>query len=399
MQRKKLGGLIAGFLCAATMLVPPLTDTSAASAGTTLYNNQSVQVDGVDCTLWKDYGTTSMKLNGGGAFECSWQNIGNALFRTGKSLDCTKKYGEYGDITIDYSADYQPNGNSYLGVYGWSRNPLVEYYIIDSWGSWRPPGGYSKGQVTIDGGTYDIYETDRINQPSIDGNTTFKQYWSVRTSKRTSGRISVSKHFDAWAQKGMYLGNLYEVTLNVEGYQSSGYANVKYNVTTFGGYSIGGGNNNNNQGNNNQGNNNQGYNNNQGNNNGGNNNSGSTWNGETIQAESMQKSGQYTGNINSPFSGVALYANQDAISYTQNFGYGTHNFSLRACSNNNNMARVDLYIGNQYKGTFYYGDNYPATYTLKNVSHGTGNQEVKLVVTADDGNWDALIDYLEITNP
>ena len=384
MQRKKLGGLIAGFLCAAMALVPPLQDTNAASAGTTLYDNQSVQVDGVDCTLWKDYGTTSMKLNGGGAFECSWQDIGNVLFRTGKTLDCTKTYGEYGDITIDYSADYQPNGNSYLCVYGWSRNPLVEYYIVDSWGSWRPPGANSRGQVTIDGGTYDIYETDRINQPSIDGNTTFKQYWSVRTSKRTSGRISVSKHFDAWAQRGMNLGNLYEVTLNVEGYQSSGYANVEYNVITFGGYSIGGGNDNNQS---------------QNNNNSGNNNSGSSWNGETIQCENMTKSGQYTGNISSPFNGVALYGNQDAVSYTQSFDYGTHNFSLRACSNNNNMARVDLYIGNEYKGTFYYGDDYPATYTLKNVSHKTGNQEVKLVVTNDDGNWDAFLDYLEITNP
>ena len=60
------------------------------------------------------------------------------------------------------------------------------------------------------------------------------------------------------------------------------------------------------------------------------------------------------------------------------------------------MARVDLYIGGQNKGTFYYGDANPAEYTIKNVSHGTGNQEVKLVVTADDGNWDAYIDYLQI---
>ena len=110
----------------------------------------------------------------------------------------------------------------------------------------------------------------------------------------------------------------------------------------------------------------------------------------------MTKSGQYTGNISSPFSGVALYANNDAIKYTQNFSSGTHSFSLRAASNNNNMARVDLKIGGQYKGTFYYGGSYPAVYTLNNVSHGTGNQEIELVVTADNGSWDAFIDYLEI---
>ena len=115
-----------------------------------------------------------------------------------------------------------------------------------------------------------------------------------------------------------------------------------------------------------------------------------------VEAESMTKSGQYTGNINSPFNGVALYANNDMVKYTQNFTSGTHNFSLRAASNNSNMARVDLRIGGVYKGTFYYGGSYPAVYTINNVSHGTGNQEIQLVVTADNGSWDALIDYLEI---
>ena len=110
----------------------------------------------------------------------------------------------------------------------------------------------------------------------------------------------------------------------------------------------------------------------------------------------MTKSGQYTGNINNPFNGVALYANNDAVSYTQYFGSDTHNFTLRACSNGSNMARVDLVIGNQTKGTFYYGDQYPASYTIKNVYTGTGNQTVKLVVTADNGQWDAYLDYLQI---
>ena len=390
MQRKRLRNFVAGLLAVA-MLAFPSAVSNAASKGQAFYNNDSGQVDGVDYTLWKDYGNTSMTINGNGGFNCSWYNIGNALFRSGKTLDCTKKYGEYGDITMDYSVDYNPSGNSYLCVYGWSRNPLVEYYIVDSWGTWRPPGAQSRGQVYIDGGTYDIYETTRENQPSIDGNTTFKQYWSVRTSKRTSGRISVSKHFDAWAQRGMYLGNLYEVTLNIEGYQSSGSANVKYNTITFGGYTIGG------SGNNNTNNNNANSNNNSNNNT--NNNSSGSWNGETIQCENMTLDGRYAGKINSPFSGVALYANNDSVSYNQYFGYGTHNFTLRACSNNNNMARIDLYIGGDYKGTFYYGDGYPASYTIKNVSHGLGNQEVKLVVTADDGSWDGYLDYLQITNP
>ncbi|AZK47931.1 polysaccharide deacetylase family protein [Paenibacillus lentus] len=118
--------------------------------------------------------------------------------------------------------------------------------------------------------------------------------------------------------------------------------------------------------------------------------------GTKVEAESMRKSGQYTGNISSPFNGVALYANNDSVKFTQNFTTDTHNFSLRGASNNSNMARVDLKIGGQTKGTFYFGGSSPAVYTLNNVSHGTGNQEVELVVTADNGTWDAYIDYLEI---
>ncbi|OME88351.1 xylanase deacetylase [Paenibacillus sp. FSL A5-0031] len=114
------------------------------------------------------------------------------------------------------------------------------------------------------------------------------------------------------------------------------------------------------------------------------------------EAESMTKAGQYTGNISSPFAGVALYANNDLVKYTQSFTSGTHSFSLRGASNNSNMARVDLKIGGVTKGTFYFGGSSPAVYTISNVSHGTGNQEIELVCTSDNGTWDVYIDYLEI---
>lgn len=291
---------------------------------------------------------------------------------------CTKTYFQIGNISIDYGCYYQPKGNSYLCVYGWSRNPLVEYYIVDSWGTWRPPGASSKGQITVDGGTYDVYETTRYNQPSIDGNTTFKQYWSVRTSKRTSGTISVTEHFKKWESLGMPMGKLYEVALNVEGYQSSGYADVYKNNLTIGGSTSGGSTGGSSSG---------------GNASGG---SSSTWNGLTVQCEDMTLGGSYASKISSPFNGVALYGNNDSCSYTQYFGYGTHDFTLRGCSNNSKMAQVDLYVGGEKKGTFYYGGSYPAEYTIKNVTHGLGNQEVKLVVTSDDGTWDGYVDYLTI---
>ena len=206
--------------------------TEFINCGTTLTSNKIGTIDGYSYELWKDSGNTYMQLLGGGKFSCSWSSINNALFRIGKKFDCTKTWKQLGTITVKYKVDYKPNGNSYLCVYGWSKSPLIEYYIVDSWGTWRPPGGNSLGTVNIDGGTYDIYVSQKYGQPSIEGTTNFKQYWSARTEKKTSGTISVTKHFQAWANKGLNLGKLYEASLTVEGYKSNGYATVSKNEIT-----------------------------------------------------------------------------------------------------------------------------------------------------------------------
>ena len=104
-------------------------------AATVLTENREGRDGEYTYSLWKDYGDTSMTVKGDGKFECSWKDIGNALFREGIKFDCTKKYQQIGDITVEYGVDYHPDGNSYMCVYGWTRDPLVEYYIVDSWGS------------------------------------------------------------------------------------------------------------------------------------------------------------------------------------------------------------------------------------------------------------------------
>jgi endo-1,4-beta-xylanase len=199
-----------------------------ALADITLTSNASGTYDGYYYELWKDSGGyAKMIVKTGGRYYCEWSGINNVLFRTGKKYG--KRWDQLGNITVTYAANYQPNGNSYLCIYGWSRSPLVEFYIVESWGSWRPPGATKIATVTIDGGTYDIYKTTRYNAPSIEGTKTFNQYWSVRTSKRTSGTVSVSQHFRAWVNRGLSLGTIDQITLCVEGYQSSGKADVTRN--------------------------------------------------------------------------------------------------------------------------------------------------------------------------
>ena len=95
--------------------------------------------------------------------------------------------------------------------------------------------GTNKGTVTSDGGTYEIWEHQQVNQPSIQGTSTFNQYISIRQGSRTSGTVTVENHFKAWAAAGMSLGTLNYQVMAVESWTGSGSGSISLSKGTSSG--------------------------------------------------------------------------------------------------------------------------------------------------------------------
>ncbi|KAF7196311.1 Endo-1,4-beta-xylanase B [Pseudocercospora fuligena] len=207
-------------VAAAGLISTALAYPNAMSKRQSLTSSSTGTSGGYYYSFWTDGSDVTYTNGDAGEYSVTWSG-GSSNFVGGKGWQT----GSARDIT--YSSDYNPDGNSYLTAYGWTRSPLIEYYVVESYGTYNPGSGGTKvGSVNSDDGTYDIYTATRTNAPSIDGTQTFTQYWSVRTSKRTSGTVTMANHFDAWAGLGLDLGTHDYQIFAVEGYQSSGSATV-----------------------------------------------------------------------------------------------------------------------------------------------------------------------------
>lgn len=212
-MEKKLTGLVkAGIVLAfglgATnvMAVDACTDNMGHSGSAHSVNgNQTGSIGGTPWGFeqWSAGGSNSMKYYDNGTFEANWSNNQDYLARVGF------RYGDNGQgvdhntkhFTVDYK--YTKTGSAsygYIGVYGWTVNPQVEYYIVDDWYS-KPNNQYvgdEFGKITVDGATYTIHAFVRQQEASKTGTSTFLQIFSIRDNPRQCGHIDISAHFKKW---------------------------------------------------------------------------------------------------------------------------------------------------------------------------------------------------------
>ncbi|CAF3451152.1 unnamed protein product, partial [Fusarium graminearum] len=118
----RITSIFAGLSLVAGSIAAPspegMFSTLAKRGGTP---NSSGMNNGFFYSWWSDGGAEATYENGaGGSYSMSWQTGGNVVGGKGWSPGKAR--------TISYEGEYKPNGNSYLSVYGWTRNPLIEYY-------------------------------------------------------------------------------------------------------------------------------------------------------------------------------------------------------------------------------------------------------------------------------
>jgi endo-1,4-beta-xylanase len=161
------------------------------------------------------------------------------------------KYTEYKNLYADF--DFTRSGrnttgiHSYIGIYGWAKNPnaekaedkLVEYYIVEDWfgNQWHDDttpfgtgttGGSVLGSFNIDGAAYNVVRNIRRNEPSIEETKTFLQYFSLCQTPRRKGTISITEHFKQWESMGFQLGNIYEAKFLIEAGSCTGWFELSY---------------------------------------------------------------------------------------------------------------------------------------------------------------------------
>lgn len=199
----------------------------AQDADQDLTSIQSGTHNGFYYNVWKDSGNITFGLREAGRYTAQWSDVSSWVGGVGWSPGDRDKVVNYsGQFIID------PSQNAYLSLYGWTRNPLVEYYILESWGAYDPSSCIEQrktyGTFESDGATYQIISCKIYKGFGIVSDYT--QIFSVRTSKKdfgaVEGTITLANHFDTWESKDLKLGQLDYMIFAVDAYQSNGSADI-----------------------------------------------------------------------------------------------------------------------------------------------------------------------------
>lgn len=145
-------------------------------------------------SLYQEGGSANITFpNGGGNFQITYSGVNDVVGGKGWQTGSSR--------TIGYNVGYLSGSYNFVGIYGWTTNPLIEYYVAEK-GSMT--GGTSFGSVSSDGHNYSCYKSQRVNAPSIIGTATFWQYKDTWGGAPTGSnqKVSMANHINNWRSRG-----------------------------------------------------------------------------------------------------------------------------------------------------------------------------------------------------
>jgi endo-1,4-beta-xylanase len=180
-------------------------NSTSSSPGNTTNNGYfwTIDKDGPMGTAYLNFdgaGTTTGLYPGN--FTLAWTGVKEVVGGKGWAAGSTR--------VVNYNIGSVTGSIKFVGVYGWTKVPLTEYYVAEM----GPGALYNKGKVgtgattaqyTSDGHTYSLTKNQRVDAASIEGlHSTFWQFESLRINgQATVGvnqAISMANHFTKWKQ-------------------------------------------------------------------------------------------------------------------------------------------------------------------------------------------------------
>ncbi len=193
---------------------------AVASHAQTVQNNGTGTNNGFFYSLFTSSGSSTLTLGSAGNYSMTWKGVGDVVGGKGFNPGSTESIG--------YNVG-EANGFNYISVYGWFTNPLTEYYITELGSLFTGNGAVFKGSVSSDGHTYNTWEHQQQNQPSIEGTQTFEQYLDAWGGSTTGSNhtVTTANHINHWKSLGLPIGTFNYQILATEAFNgASGSVNA-----------------------------------------------------------------------------------------------------------------------------------------------------------------------------
>lgn len=170
-------------------------------------------------SLYREGGSASITFGSGGNFAISYSNVNDVVGGKGWNPGSAR--------TVGYNVGALSGSYNFVGIYGWTTSPLIEYYVAEK-GS--VTGGTYINTISSDGHNYSFYKQQRVNAPSIIGTATFWQYKDTWGGAPTGSNRSVNmaNHINNWRSRGgQGFGSYNYMILALEAWgNKSGYINA-----------------------------------------------------------------------------------------------------------------------------------------------------------------------------